>query len=78
MIMKFLRGLAEAIAQPEDNSAQYSVDHSIQYHWSCECGAHSRADGFGFESDAQYAAQRHQWGKGRGHAMPAVHRTKTT
>lgn len=46
--------------------------NGAQYHWRCECGAHSRG-GFLSEPDAEYAAQRHQWGKGVGHPMPETH-----
>ncbi|MGK5677649.1 hypothetical protein [Actinoplanes sp. URMC 104] len=42
------------------------------YGWRCPCGGHDRG-GFGFRSDAEYAAQRHQWKKGIGHPMPEIH-----
>ncbi|KRF06356.1 hypothetical protein ASH00_08945 [Arthrobacter sp. Soil782] len=42
------------------------------HHWRCACGAHSRG-GFSSASDAEYAAQRHQWGKAVGHPMPEIH-----
>lgn len=45
------------------------------YEWRCECGAHSRG-GDPFESDAEYNAQRHQWGKGVDHPMPEVYSTE--
>lgn len=74
MIGKFLRGLAEAVSQSEPEGS-YDASRHTKYHWSCECGGHSREDGFLFESDAEYAAQRHQWGKGVGHPMPDTNST---
>ena len=31
-----------------------------RYHWQCLCGASSRRPGFLIESDAEYAAWRHE------------------
>lgn len=62
-MMRFWERRADAIL------LDTNLDH---YHWRCECGAHSRG-GFLSQSDAEYAAQRHQWGKGVGHPMPETH-----
>lgn len=47
------------------------------YHWRCECGAHSR-DGWLFESDAKYNADRHVWGKykDKQHPTPEIYTTE--
>jgi hypothetical protein len=69
MLRKFLRGLGG----PNDSGG--ATKTRTLYHWRCECGAHSRG-GDPFESDAEYNAQRHQWGKGVDHPMPAVYSTE--
>lgn len=77
MIGKFLRGLAHAVSQSgAESETSYDASRRTQYHWRCECGAHSRTGGgWLLEADAEYAAQRHQWGKGVGHPMPEIYST---
>lgn len=69
MLGRFLRGLGGS-DDPDGATKLRTL-----YHWRCECGAHSRG-GDPFESDAEYNAQRHQWGKGVGHPMPEVYSTE--
>lgn len=69
MLGKFLRGLG----RPDGSDGATKM--RTLYHWQCECGAHSRG-GDPFESDAEYNAQRHQWGKGVNHPMPEVYSTQ--
>jgi hypothetical protein len=58
--------------QPVENKAVRELREMTRYQWSCECGGHSRSDGFVFPADAEYAAQRHQWNNGVHHPMPTV------
>lgn len=74
MIGKFLRGLADALSQSDAEEGTYDARLLTHYHWRCECGGHSRG-GWLFESDAEYNAQRHQWGQGVGHPMPETYST---
>lgn len=71
MIFKFLRGLAEAVSQP-DHGSGYDARLLPRHAWHCECGGHSQRGGFLSRLDAEYAAQRHQWRKGVGHPMPEI------
>lgn len=66
MFGNFLRGFGGL-----DHSANATKTRTL-YHWNCECGAHSR-EGDSLESHAEYKAQRHQWGMGVEHPMPAVY-----
>lgn len=78
MIGDLMRSALNAVARPSaERSAHGSYDASTHthYHWKCECGGHSRG-GWLFESDAQYAAQRHQWGQGVSHPMPMIYSTE--
>ena len=72
MFANFLRGLTDAISQPAESKAVRDLREMTRYQWSCECGGHSRSDGFVFPADAEYAAQRHQWNNGVHHPMPTV------
>ena len=71
MILKFVRGLAGAISQPDQGSG-YDARRLPRHGWTCECGAHSNKPGFLSRHDAEYAAQQHQWRKGVGHPLPDV------
>ncbi len=66
MLGRFLRGLGGASGATKTRTL---------HHWRCECGGHSRG-GVGLRTQAEYKAQRHQWGKGVDHPMPTVYSTE--
>lgn len=69
----FLSELWDAVTTPDDEVSTWAGHGPTRYHWRCECGGHSRDGGFLIESDATYAAERHQWRQGVGHALPDVY-----
>lgn len=70
--MGVIGNLLRALARADQAPGSYDARRLPFYVWRCECGAHSRSEGFLSESDASIAADRHQWRLGVGHPMPTV------
>ncbi len=75
MIIRLLHGLARALSNTGDEGDTRGAGHSTRHHWRCECGAHSREDGFLIRTDAEYTAQRHLLSKAVGHPVPETYST---